>query len=70
MGLRGELCAVISSRNFEAIRLERVGHKVAFAGFKLSGGITGVLYSCCTCVEVRSSLPGVLVQRSSLVPNA
>ena len=41
-----------------AMRLERVGRKVTFAGCKVSGGITGALYSYCTCVEVGGTLVG------------
>ena len=49
---------------------KRVGHSVAFAGCKVSCGITGALYSYYTCFEVGSTLEGVLAQRSGLVPMA
>ena len=42
MRWRGELT---SSGSFVVMRLKRVGRKVAFAGCKASGGITGALYS-------------------------
>ena len=48
-------------------RFRRVGRKVAFAGFKVSGGITaGLSYSA--CLEVGTCLECRLVQRRSLVP--
>ena len=53
---RGERYAVISSSTFVAIRFKRVGGKVAFAGWKMSGGITGELYRA--CVEVGSAREG------------
>ena len=52
------------------MRLKRVGRSVAFAGCKVSGGITGALYSYYTCVEVGSTLEGGLEQRSDLIPIA
>ena len=55
---RGERYAVISSSTFVAMRFKRVGRKVAFAGCKMSGGITGALYPYCTCVEVGSAREG------------
>ena len=64
------LCAEISSSNFVLIRLKRVGHTVAFAGCKVSGGVTGELHSYWSCVEVGSTLEGGLAQRSALVPMA
>ena len=51
------------------MRLKRVGREIAFLECKVSGSITGALYSYCTCVEVGSTLGG-LAQRSGLEPVA
>ena len=61
---------MVSSSDFVVMRLKWVGHKVAFAGFKVSGGITGALYWYCTCVEVGNTLEDGLAQQSGLVPMA
>ena len=44
--------------------------KLKRVGCKVSGGVTGALYSYCTCVEVQSPLEGGLAQMSGLVPMA